>query len=182
MRVLFSAGVVASALALAGCGGGRGGQASTTTAPATTTAPTTSNAVLPTLTTAEAQRYDQAMLSLGTKLGKAVDGLYPLDTGTPGSAEEKQAIAKLVRAHIVVSSVEKSLGRIQPPSAVAAEHRALRKDAHAVARQIAELATSLRTGDTDTFSALSQLPALARVTAETDAIRKKGYDVLTPNG
>ena len=82
------------------------------------------------------------------------------------------------RAHVVVSSVEKSLGRIQPPSAVAAEHRALRKDVHAVARQIAELATSLRTGDTETFNAHSQLPALAGVTAETDAIRQKGYDIL----
>lgn len=173
MRLVLSVSFLIPALALASCSAGSGKRAATVA--------TTPAASLPTLSTAEALRYDKAMLRLGAKLGKTVDGLYPLDTGTPGSTDEKQTIAKLDRAHRAVSSVERSLGQIEPPAAIAAEHRTLRKNVHAVARQIAALATSLRTGDTDAFNALSQLPALAGVTAETDAIRQKGYDVLGPN-
>jgi hypothetical protein len=181
MRILLPAALVACGFALAGCGGSSHRPAVTSTpATMTQTAPTAS--VVPTLTTPEARQYDKAMLSLGAKLGRAVDGIYPLDTGTPGSSQAKHTIAKLERARSAVSSIEASLGRVQPPAAVAAEQQTLRKDLRAVARQISQLATSLRTGDSKTFDALSQLPALARVAADTDAIRKKGYDVLGRNG
>ena len=182
MRVPSVTALVVAVLVLGGCGGS-GTSSTTTSSVSTTTVSTTPTSTSTTIvTTPAAKRYDAAMRRLGNSLGRAVDGLYPLDTGTPGSAQSKHTITKLEEAQATVESVDRSLASIEPPAAVVSQHRALRKAVARVGVQLGKLAASLRTGDTQTFNRLSQLPALAGVTAATDAIEKKGYDVLGSNG
>lgn len=120
------------------------------------------------------------MHSLGNRLGAAADGLYPLDSGTRGSAVTRAAIAKLLRARATVIDVAAQLATIRPPAAVASDHRRLRTAVLRLSAQIGLLVKSLRIGDTDTFNSLSQLPALRGVISATDLMKRKGYDIVGP--
>lgn len=163
--------VIALVAALAaGCGGKAREAVSTTSTVATT--PTT-----PTLQP-QAAAYVARMHRLGNRLGATTDGLYPLDTGTPGSPVTRATIAKLVRARVVVDAVAHDLGTVQPPAAISTEHRKLRAAVVKVSDQIGVLVKSLRKGDTATFNSFAQLPALRQVFTETGAMRRKGYDVV----
>jgi hypothetical protein len=120
------------------------------------------------------------MRSIGSTLGRTVDTLYPIDSGTPGSDVARQSAAKVERARKVVEGVGARLATLTPPAKIAADHRRLRQAVTALAAQMDKLAAAIRSGDSDTFNQLSQLPAVAGVSAATDAMVKAGYDVVGP--
>jgi hypothetical protein len=158
------------AIAVAGCGASGSNRAKTTAVGVTTGV---ASALAP-----AAPAYVTRMHTLGNRLGAATDGLYPLDSGTPGSTVSRTTTAKLLRARTVVKKVASDLATIRPPEAVASDHRRLRAAVLQVSAQLALLVRSLRSGDTDTFNSLAQLPALRLVLADTDAIKRKGYDIV----
>jgi hypothetical protein len=158
------------AIAVAGCGAS-GSKRVATPAVSTTTGVVTARAPA-------APAYVARMHTLGNRLGAATDGLYPLDSGTPGSTVSRTSTAKLLRARAVVNTVAADLGTIRPPAAVAPDHRRLRAAVLQVSAQLGLLVRSLRSGDTDTFNSLAQLPALRLVLADTDAIKRRGYDIV----
>jgi hypothetical protein len=167
------AAVVVLAIALAGCGGSGSKKAGPPALDKTTT--TTAHTLAP-----GAPAYLARMHTLGNRLGAATDGLYPLDSGTPGSALSRATTAKLLRARAVLNAVAADLATIHPPLVVAPDHRRLRGAVLEVSTQIGLLVKSLRSGDTATFNSLAQLPALRLVIADTDAMKRKGYDIVAP--
>ena len=154
---------------LAGCGGSQKAAlpATTTATVATTTAPA-----------AQVTPYVRRMRALGGTLGKTIDRLYPIDSGTAGSAVSRASAARVDRARKVVAGVQAQLATMKPPAKIAADHRHLQAAVAALAAQMAKLSAALRSGDTDTFNGLSQLPAVRGVSAATDAMVRAGYDVV----
>lgn len=154
---------------LAGCGGSE-----KAAVPATTTATVaTTTAAAPQLSP-----YVRKMRALGGTLGKTIDRLYPIDSGTAGSDVSRASAAKVDRARKVVQGVEAQLSTMKPPAKIAADHRHLEAAVAALAAQMAKLSTALRSGDADTFNGLSQLPAVRGVSSATDAMVRAGYDVV----
>jgi hypothetical protein len=154
-------------LLLAGCGGSRHAATTTVVPP---TAKATEHLAKP--------AYVARLRALGNRVGRAVDGLYPLDSGPPKSAFAATTIAKLERARAVVVTADRSLQQIVPPAAAASGHRQLVAAVGKLDVQIERLANSLRTGDTTTFDELDQLPALRALNAATNALAKRGFDVV----
>jgi hypothetical protein len=123
-------------------------------------------------------QYVARMRLLGNRLGRAVDSLYPLDSGSSHSAVAKATIAKLEAAQNTVSTVERDARAIVPPPAARRAHAQLVAAVADVDGQIGKLAASLRANDSATFEELSQLPALREVNAATTALQKLGFDVV----
>jgi hypothetical protein len=124
--------------------------------------------------------YAAAVRALGAKFGAAMDGLYPLDSGTKGSDVARATTAKLLHAEEVVVYVEKGLSALHPPQSVAVQQRTLLRSLKRLDAQIQQLATATRDGDASTFNRLSQLPQLRSVSNAAAAMKKRGYDVLGP--
>lgn len=122
--------------------------------------------------------YAAALRALGKEFGAAVDGLYPLDSGTKGSVVARSTTAKLRDAAGVVANVESRLAVLRPPRRVAVQQRTLTQSLERLHAQIEQLATATANGDTRTFDQLSQLPQLRAVSNAAAAMKKRGYDVL----
>jgi hypothetical protein len=118
------------------------------------------------------------MRQLGRELGKSVDGLYPIDSGRRGSNAERTMIAKLERTHAVVEEVLASLLRIVPPPRIETEHRRLERGVRGIAAEIEAVIRGLQTGDLASTITPSGLPSLSIITAATDGMERKGFDVL----
>jgi hypothetical protein len=163
--------IVAAAASVTGCGG-NGGNGAAAPAAATTAATTRPTGPL------AKQVYVRRLQLLGRRLGKSVDGLYPIDTGTRGSKTSHQTIAKLEKAHAVLEDVLAELVQIVPPPRVASDQRLLEAGVRGVAANVEAVIKALREGNLAASIAPSGLPSLPIITAATDAMEKKGFDVL----
>jgi hypothetical protein len=163
--------IVVAAASLTGCGG-NGGNRAETPAARTTAATTTPTGPL------GKRAYVKKLQHLGRRLGKSVDGLYPIDTGTRGSETSRRTVEKLQKAHVVLEDVLAELMRIVPPSRVASAHHLLEAGVRGIAADVAAVIKDLRTGNLAASIGPSGLPSLPIITAATDAMEKKGFDVL----
>lgn len=179
MRRATGLAALASASALvAGCGGGTHSAATTATTRSATT--TTATTVTPVRVSKTA--YVARMRSLGKTLGTEMDRLYPISTGTRGSALEKATIKRLERAQGVVLHVLASVRGLQPPQSIAADQRRLEQGLAGVASELGQVVSDLRRGDIRATQTPSRLPDLTLITSATTAMEKKGYDVLGRSG
>ena len=177
--------VVAAALAVGavaigatGCGGGGGGSSAsqtTTTTPAAT-APTGQKVKL------DKKAYEQKMRQLGNQLGKSVNSLYPLSSGTKGSPTAKATVVKLQKAQTVVSGVLAQLRQIVPPAAIAKQHRQLENGVSTLVTQLRQMIKNTETGDVADFVAGSNFTApLQMINAAADAMNNAGYNIIGKN-
>ena len=160
-------------VAAAGCGG------STSSAPQTST-------TSPARTQQLAKRaYVLRMQELGRRLGKEIQSVYPIDTGTAHSQISKQTMRKLQRARVVVQGLLAQLQTISPPAAVAADHREVERGVKGIDTEMYAVILALRDGDLAASIEPAALPSLQTVTNAIDRMEQKGYDVLAwagPNG
>jgi hypothetical protein len=164
----------ALALVAAGCGGGSSSSSQTTT-PAVT-APTAPKVQL------KKDAYERKMRTLRNQLEKSINHLYPLSSGTKGSATAKATALKLRKAQAVVSGVLAQLEQIVPPAAVAKQHRQLENGVSTLATQLDQMITNTETGDVSDFVAGSNLTApLQMINAAAHAMNAAGYDVIGKN-
>jgi hypothetical protein len=177
--------VVAAALAVgalaigaAGCGGGSSSPSpspTTTTTPAVT-APTGQKVKL------DKKAYEKKMRTLGNQLGKSINGLYPLSSGTKGSATAKATVVKLQKAQTVISGVLVQLKQIVPPAAIAKQHRQLENGVSTLVTQLRQMITNTETGDVADFVAGSNFTApLQMINAAADAMNNAGYNIIGKN-
>jgi hypothetical protein len=169
----MAAALAAGALALvaAGCGGG-GGSTSSQNA----TAPTGQKVRL------SKTAYEQKMRTLRNQLGQSIDDLYPLSTGTKGSATANATVVKLQKARIVASGVLAQLEQIVPPAAIAKQHRQLENGVSTLVTQLGQMIKNTETGDVAGFVGGSNLTApLQMINAAAHAMNSAGYDVIGEN-
>jgi hypothetical protein len=170
---------VALAIGATGCGGGGGNssssQTTTTTTPAVT-APTGQKVKL------NKKAYERKMRVLGNQLGKSVNSLYPLSSGTKGSPTAKATVVKLQKAQTVVSGVLAQLRQIVPPAAIAKQHRQLENGVSTLVTQLGQMITNTETGDVADFVAGSNFTApLQMINAAADAMNNAGYNIVGKN-
>jgi hypothetical protein len=163
--------IVAVAASVVGCGG-KGDNRAAAPVAATTVETTRLTGSL------GKQAYVRTLQQLGRRLGKSVDGLYPIDTGTRGSETSRRTIVKLQKTHVVLEDVLAKLMRIVPPPRVASDHRLLETGVRGIAADVEAVINDLRTGNLAASIGPSGLPSLPIITAATDAMEKKGFDVL----
>jgi hypothetical protein len=178
---VVAAALAAGALAVgaSGCGGG-GGKSGSTSTPATTSAPA-STTPAPKVQL-DKKAYELRMRQLGNQLGKSINGLYPLSSGTKGSSTAKQTVIKLQKAQTVVSGVLAQLRQIVPPAAVAKQHLQLETGVHTLVVQLEQMITNTQSGDIADFVAGSNFTApLQMINAAADAMNHRGYNIIGKN-
>jgi hypothetical protein len=174
-----AAALAAGALAIgaAGCGGGGSSSSSQTT----TTTPAVTALTVPKVQLNKTA-YERKMRTLGDQLGKSISDLYPLSTGTKGSATARATVVKLRKAQTVVSGVLAQLKQIVPPAAVATQHRQLENGVSTLVTQLGQMITNAKTGDIADFVAGSNLTApLQMIHAAADAMKSAGYETVGTN-
>jgi hypothetical protein len=183
VRGLVMLGVVL-AIGATGCGGTR------QTATVTTTETVTRTASVPATTTtratakpptrrlgAAATAYAAAMQPLGKRLGRTVQQLYTLATGTAGSAVRTSTLAELAKARAAFADIAARLAELVPPRDVQAQHRRLVAAVRSIGDEVGGMIESLKANNLRQFVALSHLEALKNVQANTRAIVVKGYPI-----
>ncbi len=170
---LLAVAVAAAAVAVGATGCGGGGSSSTQASTSVTTVPPAAKVQL------GKKAYVHKMQVLGNQLGKTVNGLYPLSSGSKGSATAKQTVIKLQKAQAVIDGVLAQLMRIVPPPAVAKEHRQLVSGVHTLSDQLGSMITNTETGDIGDFVAGSNFTApLRTINAAASAMTSLGYNVI----
>ncbi|HEV2591240.1 MAG TPA: hypothetical protein VGU02_05040 [Gaiellaceae bacterium] len=169
MRVPLALGVAALVAALAACGNGSRRSASAT-------APTTTVTRAPAIVSKAV--YVARMRKLGATLGTEVNDVYPISTGAQGSALEKETEQKLERARVMFERVLAGVRSMQPPRAVAGDHRRLERGLAAIGAELQQVVADLRAGNLQASLEPSRLAGLNLVTAATANMQRKGYDVL----
>ena len=164
-------GLVAALLvmSLAGCGGGNKTAQTSTSAPAVTIAPS----AVP-LTK---QVYDRTMKRIGRQLGGSVAHLFPLVQAQPGSATNKESLAKLRSTRAVVTSVLTAIAGIAPPARVRPEHQRLLQGLSALGGELDTLIQVEEQGGSKPFGAYTQFLSLRTIAKARTAIEKKGYAI-----
>ena len=163
---------VSTAALVAGCGGG--------THSAATTQPAATSKVKPEHVSKAV--YVARMRSLGKTLGGEVNRIYPIQTGTRGSALEKATIQRLARAQVVVLHVGAGVHAMRPPKPIAADQRRLERGLAGMASELGQLVSDVRNGDIRDTMTPSRLNGLTLITSATNRMEKKGYDVLGKSG
>jgi hypothetical protein len=123
--------------------------------------------------------YLARMREIGQRFEQAVRGLYPLASGTEGSAQREAAIGKLANAQEKISDVDVNLEKIHPPARVRRLHRRLRIAVDGVQSEVSRMLTALQHNDMTTFISLSGLKALQTVNSTTALMKKNGYDITS---
>jgi hypothetical protein len=173
MRLPLALGVAGLVATLAACGGGSHPPASATKtrpAPATTVPRAPANV--------SKAVYVVRMRRLGATLGAEVNRVYPISTGTPGSALEAQTERNLEHARVVFEHVLAGVQSMRPPHAVAVDHRRLERGLVEVAAELQQVIDDLRGGKFQASIAPSRLSALNVISAATSSMQRKGFDVV----
>jgi hypothetical protein len=162
--------VAAVAFAVAGCGGTRDAS------PAQTNA-TTATTTLRLGKTA----YERRMRTLGSRLSRTINNLYPLASGSKGSDTAKQTALKLEKAQVVISDVYATMQATVPPRAVAKQHRDLEVGVRMMINQLGGLIDDARTGAIGAFIRNSYFTdSLQAINSAATAMTTRGYDVVGP--
>ena len=172
LAVAFAAAAVA--IGATGCGGG--GSSSTQSTTSVTTVPPAAKVQL------GKKAYERKMQVLGSQLGKSINGLYPLSSGSKGSETAKQTVIKLQKAQTVINGVLAQLTQIVPPHAVAKQHRQLVSGVRTLSDQLGAMITNTETGDIADFVAGSNFTApLQAINAAASAMTNLGYNIIGKN-
>ncbi len=123
-------------------------------------------------------RYDTAMKRIGREYAKGIGVIYPLVSGTKGSAARAATIRHLEAGDKTLSGVQADLKRTQAPPRVRKLHRRLMADVGKLRMEMVGMIQSLRSDDVVHFMTLSGLAALPAVNNTIDLIQLDGYKFL----
>jgi hypothetical protein len=181
-RIVVAA-LAAGALAVGAAGCGGGSSSSSSTQPTTTPTTTTPVTVLAGPKVALGKKaYERKMRVLGNQVGKSINGLYPLSSGTKGSSTAKQTVVKLQKAQTVVRGVLVQLKQIAPPAAIAKQHRQLENGVSTLVDQLGRMITDTEAGNVADFVAGSNFTTpLQMINAAADAMNHRGYNIIGKN-
>jgi hypothetical protein len=169
-RAAAVAAAIALAAVAAGCGGSNHPSATATTT--TTASPLKLGKVA----------YEKTMRTLGNRLGKSINGLYPLPSGAKGSATAEQTVVKLQNAKSVVAGVLAQLNRIVPPKPIVRQHRELVSGVRVLVRQLGTVIKDAQTGDIGGFVAGSNFTVgLQMINAAANSMTDRGYNIIGPD-
>ena len=177
------AAVTAMALLVAGCG-------SKSSTPSTSATGSTSSATTTTVRPPAPAKpvrlakhtYELRMQAIGRRIGRSLNNLYPLSSGTKGSDAAAHTIAMLERTEALVGSLLAQLKQIIPPGRVAAQHRQLEAGLRQLMTQLTQEANFARTGNVGRFVAGSNFTSsLATIDAAANEMTNRGYNIIGPN-
>ena len=123
-------------------------------------------------------RYEAAMKRIGVEYAKGIGVVYPLLSGTKGSAARAATIQHLETGSKTLAGVEAELKRTQAPAAVRKLHKRLMADVGKLRLELVGMIQSLRSDDVVHFMTLSGLSALPAVNNTIDLIQLDGYKFL----
>ena len=123
-------------------------------------------------------RYEAAMKRIGIEYAKGIGVIYPLVSGTKGSAARASTIRHLETGSKTLAGVEVALKRTQPPAPVRKLHKRLMADVGKLRLELVAMIESLRSDDVVHFMTLSGLSALPAVNNTIDLIQLDGYKFL----
>jgi hypothetical protein len=125
--------------------------------------------------------YERKMRKLGDRLGKTIDGLYPLSSGSKGSDTAKRTAVKLQNAQAVISDVYAQLKKIVPPGPIAKQQRELEAGVRVLINQLGEMVKDAQTGAIAAFVAGSNFTSsLQMINAAAAEMTAQGYDIIGP--
>ena len=123
-------------------------------------------------------RYEAAMKRIGVEYAKGIGVIYPLVSGTKGSAARAATIQHLETGSKTLAGVEAELKRTQAPAPVRKLHKRLMADVGKLRMEMVGMIQSLRSDDVVHFMTLSGLSALPAVNNTIDLIQLDGYKFL----
>jgi hypothetical protein len=123
-------------------------------------------------------RYEAAMKRIGVAYAKGIGVIYPLVSGTDGSAARTATIRHLETGSKTLAGVEVALKRTQAPAPVRKLHKRLMADVGKLRLELIGMIASLRSDDVVHFMTLSGLSALPAVNNTIDLIQLNGYKFL----
>jgi hypothetical protein len=123
-------------------------------------------------------RYEGAMKRIGVEYAKGIGVIYPLVSGTKGSAARATTIRHLETGSKTLAGVEVALKRTQAPARVRKLHKRLMADVGKLRLELVGMIESLRADDVVHFMTLSGLSALPAVNNTIDLIQLDGYKFL----
>jgi predicted secreted protein len=132
----------------------------------------------PASATKPAPAYTETMKRLGDELGAAMQGIYPLVTGAPGSVARSRTIERLKKADTALKGIEARMGKVAPPKAVRSQHRRLLRQVEILRGELGGMIESLHDDRLGAFVKLSNLDELYMIWATARKIDRKGYDIL----
>lgn len=131
-----------------------------------------------TSSTSAKARYEAAMKRIGNEYAKGIGVIYPLVSGTKGSAARAATIRHLETGSKTLAGVEVALKRTQAPAPVRKLHKRLMADVGKLRLELVAMIESLRSDDVVHFMTLSGLSALPAVNNTIDLIQLDGYKFL----
>ena len=131
-----------------------------------------------TSSTSAKARYEAAMKRIGVEYAKGIGVIYPLVSGTKGSAARAATIQHLETGSKTLAGVEAELQRTQAPAPVRKLHKRLMADVGKLRMELVGMIQSLRSDDVVHFMTLSGLSALPAVNNTIDLIQLDGYKFL----
>lgn len=123
-------------------------------------------------------RYDRAMKRIGSQYAKGVGVIYPLVSGTQGSAARATTIQHLQTGSKMLAVVESELKRTRAPAPIRKLHKRLTADVDKLRSELLGMVQSLQTDNVMQFETLSGLAALPAVNNTIDLIQLDGYKFL----
>ena len=165
--------VAVIALGVSGCGGHQ----TATSGGAVSTSGQAAPPVTRSKTILTKPAYERTMRTLGHRLSKSIEALYPLDVGQVGSGDSKASAAKLTKALGIVAGIDRDLSRINPPTSISSEHIGVLHGVQELESELNQLITAVERGSTHSFASLTQLAGLTAIATATSAIRARGYAI-----